>query len=336
MAAQYSGKFTKTAVSFSAGVAATDDGGTDTTDDLTMATGAGAAITVGMAIDGPNLATGTTVDAVAGDVITLSDAPTGTVSTTADAYAFYTVTGATCGLAKYGKCYSMSTHASVPTAGHPSTCGSDAYIAYDSASYPHTTGASDIDIGFCKSSTGNNEAGVAIPGGGYCALSAAACDLDTAAKCTSAEEGSISFGYGVAKTSTNCANQDYCIKSVSNYHGKMSTISLTADDTTKCAALTDSDGNAAPGTWKTFTDLVFVDVVSSVETFKPVGDSDNPGCKLDMLVGEPCAGGSAIACTIPDPPAATDDGEDSAAHGLVPITATGLLLLLLATLGAAL
>ena len=56
---------------------------------------------------------------------------------------------------------------------------------------------------------------------------------------------------------------------------------------------------------------------TSLQSFKPVGDGDNPGCFVHDVIGEPVTATShPIDCSVPDPPADT-----SGAAALAPAAA---------------
>jgi hypothetical protein len=237
---------------------------------LTKPLPAGAALTFGLGGLAPN----TVITAYTSPSVTISPAAltataTFPVSMVAGAAVtglkFYPTTRVKCLDAKYSTCTTGGTE--VPTSAHPSLC-----IAGGGTFAPGTKTAGEVPIGYCKSSDGKTEKDVAIPGGGYCALSDV-CDDKTAKHCATSAGVKLS---GV--TETKCvANGPICEKQ--GHHG----LSRYSD--------VDENGCAGKGgTWKATgipAGVQWVADLASKETFKAHDHNDNPGCFLTDLKGDP-------------------------------------------------
>lgn len=286
--------------------------------------GASVAVVAGMAVIGDNIPDYTFVSSVTGNVVTLTTIVASRSTSThvngdttaaipaATALKFYPTQVVKAPSAKFGSCYSSTTHA--VTVVYDNTCpaGAGNFYAHGEVVSGGPGGSitmgeytyDEVPIGFCYSSDGlgpelqvaapaTPAPRVAIPGGGYCALSALACDYDQSPS-TSCNHGVVYNGQALKATMSQaqCETYNGVCGAGTVMHNHMS---FTDDAEADCGAgkLWIPFPNVAAGaTSLPAGAYASIPGWTTTQSFKTAGDSLNPGCFLTDLIGSPVATGT--------------------------------------------
>lgn len=237
-----------------------------------------------------------------------------------DTIKFYPTEVVKATVAKFGSCKADSGGAFTGAYSNVCPSGSTFYAHDETGGASTVATTATIPIGYCYSSdckgpqtqvaSGSPDAKLDIPGGGFCALSAAACDFNVAGS-TACDHGvTLASGPAWTKTLTQAQCETYdgvCVQitSLAFLHNQAT---VTDDDKSTC-------DTAGTTTWVDFPNVpdgstgsaqnIYTNVAAwtTTQSFKPVGDSDNPGCFLKDLTGQPACGTG--AASTPDTAAST-------------------------------